>query len=128
MRNTLPDDEIKLTKDAIAKCNTSITNIMSSLALTNDETTKKTIIETVEGINLEKSMYEKKLQELYNHDEILNQYEKNLDILIDSYFNFSNMINISSHEHKKMLIASVVEKIIWDGRTKNVKLKIKGVN
>lgn len=128
MRNTLPDDEIKLTKDAIARCNTSITNIMSSLALTNDEATKKTIIETVEGINLEKSMYEKKLQELYNHDEILNQYEKNLDILIDSYFNFSNMIDISSHEHKKMLIASVVEKIIWDGRTKNVKLKIKGVN
>ena len=73
-------------------------------------------------------MYEKKLQELYNHDEILNQYEKNLDILIDSYFNFSNMIDIASHEQKKMLIASVVEKIIWDGRTRNVKLKIKGVN
>lgn len=128
MRNTLPDDEIKLTKEAIAKCNTSIVNIMSTLGFTNDEATKKTIIETVEGINIEKAMYEKKLEELYNHDEILNEYEKNLDILIDSYFNFSNMIDIASHEQKKMLIASVVDKIIWDGRSKNVKLKIKGVN
>lgn len=128
MRNTLPDNKIKLTSEAIERCNTSINNIMSTLALTNDEATQKTIIETVEGINLEKASYEKKLQELYNHDEILNQYEKNLDILIDSYFNFSNMIDISSHEHKKLLIASVVERIIWDGRTKNVRLKIKGVN
>ncbi len=128
MRATLPDDEIKLTTEAITRCNTSIANIMSTLALTSDESTKKIIIETVEGLTLEKAAYEKKLQELYNHDEILNQYEKNLDILIDSYFNFSNMIDIASHEQKKMLISSVVDKIVWDGKTQNVQLKIKGVN
>lgn len=120
------DTEMQRQNDLLKQSDLSIENLLSTLSLTSDKDTKKDILSRIENLNKQKRDYKLKIKELKESDTIVQQYQINLDALIQSYFRFSNMIDFASHEEKKILISSIVKTIYWDGNTKNVKLELLG--
>ncbi|MBZ9684962.1 recombinase family protein [Clostridium estertheticum] len=120
------ETEIQRLTDLIIQSDLSIENLLTTLSLTSDRDTSKVILNRIETLNKQKKDDNFKIKELKESDNLVLQYQMNLDVLIQSYFRFSDMIDFASHEEKKILISSVVKRVYWDGKTKKVKLVLVG--
>jgi len=122
------ETDIQNLNELIIQSDISIENLLTTLSLTSDKDISKSIINRMEVLNIQKKDYNSKIKILMKSDDLVKEYQINLDALVQSYFRFSNMIDFATHDEKKILISSIVKKITWDGKTKKVKLELVGAD
>lgn len=123
-----PDTDIKKLNELIIQSDLSVENLLTTLSLTSDKDISKGILNRMETLNEQKKGYNSKIKELKKSDNLVQQYQINLDALVQSYFRFSQMIDFATHNEKQILISSIVKNITWDGVTKKVKLELIGAD
>ncbi|KGN01953.1 recombinase family protein [Clostridium botulinum] len=119
-------DKIVMLKDNIAEKEKGIVNLIKKLSLIDDESISNAILNKVSSLNMEI----KKLKTSLNASEIKNNEETTIKVNIDSYIqslkNFNENIDIASINDKKSLLASVLESVVWDGDSCELKINLIG--
>lgn len=128
IQNHSTETDIRNLNELIIQSDLSTENLLTTLSLTSDKDISKGILNRMEAINIQKKSYKSKIKKLQKSDTLIQEYQLNLDALVQSYFKFSNMIDFASHDEKKVLISSIVKRIYWDGSTKKVKLELVGAD
>ena len=112
-------------KAEIKKTEDSISSLVAQLRENPTSAAAKYIITEIEKLN---DNLEAKKAELLAWKTSNNSIEDiNIDILLQTAKNFNRQIDTADIEEKRMLIASMVDTIYWDGSTGDVEIRLWGM-
>lgn len=127
------DEQDKLNKkstlditESINKNNTSIQNLLNTLSQTEDKNISNLLLEKIENLNNENKLLEKKLKQQKEFNNSIKDEDKNIDILVNSLRSFEETAATCTFEERKLLIKSIVEKVYWNGDTRELDVKLWG--
>lgn len=113
-------------KEDIKRIDTTIDNLLSTVSKSDDADVSEMLMSKLKILTLERKELEKKFKELEREKTNLQSQIMNIDIICESLEKFSTLYETCSFEEKKLLIASIIDKITWDGITGEVNINLWG--
>ena len=113
------NDQLKQTKN-------SINNVIKTITLTEDAEISQVLINKLKELKDKEHSLELQLTEINEANKDLEDNEMNIDKIINALNNFESMIDICEFNEKKKLLSSLIDKIYWDGETKNIDIILWG--
>lgn len=104
----------------------SINNVLKTITLTEDEEVSKVLVNKLKELNSEKKLIEAQLERLEEANKSLEDDEINIDSILKSLTKFESLMDICDFQEKKELLNSLIERIYWDGETRNVDIVLWG--
>lgn len=120
------NNECKNINEQLKLIKNSINNVSNTIAWTQDEEVSQLLVDKLKKLTSEQQLFEARLKELNNTKKRLEENEINIDEVIKALANFESLIEVCNFEEKKKLLNSLIEKIYWDGDTKNVDIVLWG--
>lgn len=115
-------------KDSIKKNKSAIDNLLENLTLTTDKSTSKLLLEKIKKLTEENKALEDKLRMASELKEVKEEQLKNFDIPVEALKTFKDTIDHCTIPEKRALIASIVDKILWDGDTGVLDVRLWGIS
>lgn len=115
--NHLNKDDLREIKKNITKYRSMISQLTASLATTTDSNSSKYIIEQIENLDEKIVSCNNRLQDITKQNEINSTDKLHLETLKNIVVDFPCAINTFSLSEKRNLINTVVQSIVWDGKS-----------
>ncbi|SHH06559.1 recombinase family protein [Tepidibacter thalassicus] len=114
--------EIENINKKIVDNESAISNLVKQLSKNIDSIASNYIISEIEKLNEEISKLKEKLNELNQNKKMLNNNLFNIDMVLEALNRFNKEIDNASIEDKRFLISMLVDKIIWDYESGEIKI------
>jgi site-specific DNA recombinase len=113
-------------KDELKKIDYTVDNLLSTVSKSDDDDVSEMLISKLKLLSQERKALEKKFKELERERNSIQSQIINIDIICESLKKFSSLYETCSFDEKKLLIASIIDKITWDGITGEVNINLWG--
>jgi DNA invertase Pin-like site-specific DNA recombinase len=118
------NEEFKNINAAIYKNELAIKNLVDQMAILSVDASRF-LAQKIEELSKENQKLKKDLLNLENKKHNSNINRMSFELLIDTLINFPKAINqCETVEERKKLLGSIIDKVIWNGDTQKVKLKL----
>lgn len=121
-KNLIYENEVYWLSKSISVLDHNISSLILALSHTENTPAQKYIAQKINDLDKEKAQKlskTKKLKELLKKQMLP---ETELNAAKDAISSFWNIFNVMNIEQKRIVLRSLIDKIIWDGRTINVYL------
>lgn len=126
LANSGKKNEYKNTNDQLRQINSSINNVVKTITLTENEEVSKVLVNRLNELTSEKELLEVRLKDIDKAQKSIAEDKTNVDAIIKSLNRFESLIDICDLGEKKELLRGLIEKIYWDGETRNVDIVLWG--
>jgi site-specific DNA recombinase len=126
LANSNIKNEYKNINDQLRQINSSINNVVKTITLTENEDVSKVLVNRLNELTSEKGLLEVRLKDIDKTQTAVEEDKTNIDAIIKSLNSFGSLIDICDLEEKKELLRGLVEKVYWDGETRNVDIVLWG--
>lgn len=109
--------EIEIINKKITDNEISIKNLVKQLSQNKNSVASQYIITEIENLSKETEELKSKLEKLKNKNNEAKMNELDLELLINDFSKFNDLIDDADNKQKKYLIASVANIIYWDSST-----------
>ena len=121
-KDKLINNDIKTITDKIKHNESSIENLVKQLSLNTESVAAKFIISEIENLTKELDILKNSLNELSDAKIYIDNESINIDLSIMSLQNFKDNFDKSNLVDKRFLLSTIIDNIVWDGDTGEIKL------
>lgn len=120
------DSEIENIKINLKENETSIQNLVRELGKNKESSAAKYIIAEIENLNKANEELQDRLDMMVSDKAEKDAAALNMDIILNSIKQFTELIDKCSVIEKRILIGSLVDTIYWDGSTGDIEIRLFG--
>ncbi|MGO1042586.1 recombinase family protein [Clostridioides difficile] len=116
------NSEINLFKKQIYYKERLINNLVMELAKNTGSVASNYIISQIESLNSEIEILKSKLSNLEVNSIDINNSSLSLNIIVSNLKRFNDELDDASLDDKRLLLSTIIDSIIWDGNSGNLKI------
>jgi site-specific DNA recombinase len=120
--------DVEKIKESLRKNKLAIENLLNTLSLTEDKSTSKLLLDKIQKLSEENKTLEENLIKSTSLKEVKDEQIKNFEIPVEALKSFKDTIEQCTMEEKRALLASIVDKVYWDGDNQILDVRLWGIN
>lgn len=125
-KNKDVESDLKNIKNKINENNIAISNLVKQLSLNTDSVASKYIISEIEKLNKDIEELNERLNELNTISSEIESNNADLDLILSTLNKFKRDFDGSDFNTKRYLLSQIIDEIIWNGDTGDIKIKYLG--